>query len=314
MKPRLGISACLLGRTVRWDGGHKRDVYLTEMLAPWVDWVPVCPEVELGLGVPREPIHLVRDGATSRLVATRTGRDLTARMRRLARSRIAQLARENLSGFVVKKDSPSCGMERVRVHRAAGPTRRDGRGMFTRVLMERMPLLPVEEEGRLHDGRLRENFIERVFAYDRWRRFARSRPTVRRLVELHTAHEFQLLAHDPAGHARLGRLVARAKERPLPAVVAEYGTGIMGALARIATPGRHANVLERLLGFFSGRLGPAERAEVVGVIADYRQRIVPLVVPLTLVKHHVRRLDIDYLARQTYLDPHPNELMLRNHV
>jgi uncharacterized protein YbgA (DUF1722 family)/uncharacterized protein YbbK (DUF523 family) len=311
---RVGVSTCLLGEEVRFDGGHKRDAFLTETLGPWVEWVPVCPEVELGLGIPREPIRLEGDPDAPRLVAPKSGRDLTDAMARLARTRVEALARSNLDGYVLKKDSPSCGMERVRVHGAKGPPSRRGVGVFARSLMERLPLLPVEEEGRLHDPRLRENFVERLFVHARWRDFQSARPTRGGLVAFHAAHKLLVLAHAPTAYARLGRVVARAKERPLREVLAEYGAGLMAALAVPATAARHGNVLEHMLGYFSEQLGADERREVVEAIADHRRGLVPLVVPLTLVKHHVRRLGVGYLARQVYLAPHPRELMLRNHA
>jgi uncharacterized protein YbgA (DUF1722 family)/uncharacterized protein YbbK (DUF523 family) len=314
MPIRLGISACLLGHEVRYDGGHKRDAFLTDTLGRWVEWVPVCPEVELGLGIPREPIRLEGDPVRPRLVATRSGTDHTAAMLRLARARTAALVGADLSGYVLKKDSPSCGMERVRMYGRSGTPRRDGVGLFARVLMERLPLLPIEEEGRLRDPGLRENFVERVFAYARWRASLAAGMTRARLVAFHTAHKLLLLAHDPPAYARLGRLVAEVKARPLGQVVADYGARFMRALRTRATPRRHANVLEHMLGYLSDRLSPAERQEVVELIADHRRGLAPLVVPLTLLRHHVRRLEITYLLGQLYLDPHPKELMLRYHV
>jgi uncharacterized protein YbgA (DUF1722 family) len=235
-------------------------------------------------------------------------------MARLARARVDALARLRLDGYVLKKDSPSCGMERVRVFGRGGMPSRNGVGAFARVLLARLPLLPVEEEGRLHDAVLRENFVERLFAYRRWQDFLAARPTRGALVAFHTAHKLTLLAHDPATYRRLGGLVARARERPLRAVLAEYGAGFMAALRVRATPGRHANVLHHMLGYLSPALTPAERRELLDLIDDHRRGLVPLVVPLTLMKHHVRGQDVAYLAGQVYLEPHPKELMLRNHV
>jgi uncharacterized protein YbgA (DUF1722 family)/uncharacterized protein YbbK (DUF523 family) len=314
MRLRVGISACLLGQEVRYDGGHKRDPFLTDTLAQFVEWVPVCPEVELGLGIPRETIRLEGDPDAPRLRAPKSGKDHTTAMQRLARARVGTLARQDLVGYVLKKDSPSCGMERVRVYGDGVPPARSGVGTFARVLMERLPMLPVEEEGRLHDPALRENFVERLFAYARWQAFTTGRPSRAGLVHFHTAHKLTLLAHSPAAYRRLGILVAHAKERPLPDVLADYGDAFMTALRVRATPARHANVLEHVLGYFSKELTAMERQEMVDVIADHRHELVPLIVPLTLVKHHVRRLGIAYLEGQTYLDPHPKELMLRNHV
>lgn len=312
---RVGISSCLLGREVRWDGGHKRDAFLTGLLAPFVEWVPVCPEVEVGLGIPREPVHLVREEGGLRMVAERSGRDLTAAMEHFARGRVAELAKLDLSGYVLKKDSPSCGMERVKVRPAAGgPPRRDGRGLFAEALLAADPTLPVEEEGRLHDPVLRESWVERVFARRRLRSFFAGRWTRGGLVRFHTAHKLQLLAHGPAGYRELGRLVAEAKTVPRDELARRYTEGFMTALAGRATPARHQNVLEHALGHFKKRLDARTRAAILREIHDYRRGLVPLVVPLTLIRHHVERLDVDYLAGQVYLEPHPRELMLRNHV
>ncbi len=310
---RIGISSCLLGNKVRYDGGHKKDAFATGLLDGFVTFVPVCPEVELGLGTPRETIRLQRDGDKVRLVAPKSGKDHTAAMRRLAEVRIAELAKLDLSGFILKKDSPSCGMERVRVWGGAAPSR-NGRGAFASVLLDRMPLLPVEEEGRLNDLRLRENWVERVFAYRRVRTLFAGRWTVGDLVAFHAAEKLLVLAHDPDAYRRLGRLVANAKGSPRHEVSRTYAETYMAALARLATRGRHANVLQHVLGHFRRVLDAADRHELEGIVADYARGLVPLVVPLTLVRHHVRRHGLAYLAGQAYLDPDPKELSLRNHV
>jgi uncharacterized protein YbgA (DUF1722 family)/uncharacterized protein YbbK (DUF523 family) len=314
-KPRIGVSSCLLGRKVRYDGEHKRDAFLADVLSPFVEWVPVCPELELGLGVPREPIRLVGRPSAPRLVAERSGKDHTDPMRVFAEGRVAELEALDLSGFVLKKDSPSCGMERVQVHPLrGGPPRRVGRGAFAAVLIDRMPLLPVEEEGRLHDPALRESFVERVFAYTRWKE-TRARGSSRaHLVRFHTAHELALLAHSPAAYRSLGRLVAEVARRPLRQTLDAYGQGFMEALRVPSTRGRHANVLGQMLGHFRGLLDPDDRRELEGVVRDYQRGHVPLVVPLTLFRHHVRRCGVAWLSDQVYLDPDPRELMLRNHV
>ena len=315
-KLRVGASACLLGRKVRYDGQHKRDAFLVEVLDPFVEWVPVCPELELGLGVPREPIRLVGDPAAPRLVAEKSGRDLTGAMRKLAEARVAELEKLDLAGYVTKKDSPSCGMERVRVHpERKGPPRREGVGAFVRVLLERQPLLPVEEEGRLHDPALRESFVERLFAYARWKAAVAAGLRRGDLVAFHTAHTLALLAHSPAAYRRLGALVGTmAPKGSIRGVVDAYGRGFMEALRVPATRGRHTNVLQHVTGYFRDVLPPADRKELEEVVADYARGLVPLVVPQTLVRHHVRRHGVAYLAGQTYLDPDPKELMLRNHV
>lgn len=309
---RVGASTCLLGQHVRYDGGHKKDPFVTGSLARFVAFVPVCPEVELGLGTPRESVRLVRLGDGVRMVGHRSGTDHTDAMRRWAEGRVRELEGEDLCGYVLKKDSPSCGMERVKVY-AKGPAARTGRGLFAEALMERMPLLPVEEEGRLNDPRLRENFIERVFAYRRLKDLLGSRWTLGDLVRFHTAEKLLVLAHDPAAYRALGRLVAAAKGRPRAEVAREYGQAFMRGLAKLATPGKHANVLQHMAGFFKD-LPLEERRELHEAIADYRHGLVPLVVPLTLLGHHVRRHGVAWLQSQSYLQPHPKELMLRNHV
>jgi uncharacterized protein YbgA (DUF1722 family)/uncharacterized protein YbbK (DUF523 family) len=312
-KLRLGVSACLMGERVRYDGGHKRDPFLTETLAPFVEWVPVCPELEIGLGVPRDTLRLVGEPRAPRLVVERTGEDLTPAMQRFARRRLDDLAALELDGYVLKRASPSCGLFRVRVYGEGGVAGAVGRGIFASALVERFPALPVEEEGRLSDPVLRENFIERVFAMARWRAFLARRPRARDLVAFHAAHKLAVLAHSPVHYARLGRLVAAARA-VARSTLEEYARVLMEALAIRATPARHVNVLQHVAGFFKRRLDVDERVELREIIEEYRQGLVPLVVPLTLIRHHVRRLAIAYLREQVYLSPHPKELMLRNHV
>ncbi len=313
---RLGVSACLLGRNVRYDGQHKRSALLVDVLGPFVEWVPVCPEVEVGMGVPREPIRLVGSAAAPRLVAERTGKDHTDAMLRFAEARVRALEPLGLDGWVTKKDSPSCGLERVRVHGArGGPPRRDGVGLFVRVLVDRMPLLPVEEEGRLEDPALRESFVERIFAYARWKA---ARAGMRRgdLVRFHAAHKLALLAHRPAAYRALGALVAGVGRGAVATTADAYAARFMAALKVPATRGRHANVLQHAAGYLAALLDRDDRRELTGAIADYARGRAPRVVPLTLLRHHVRRhagaRGIDWLAGQSYLDPDPEELMLRN--
>jgi len=312
---RIGVSACLLGKKVRYDGQHKRDAFLTETLDPFVEWVPVCPELELGLGVPREPVRLVGRPEAPRLVAERSGADHTEAMRAFAEARVAALGKEGLAGFITKKDSPSCGMERVRVHPArGGPPRREGVGAFLRVLRERLPLLPVEEEGRLHDPALRESFVERVYAHARFQAAVAEGMTRGKLVAFHTAHKLLLLAHSPAAYRRLGALVGGLGRGSLAEAVAAYGAGLMDALRVPATRGRHANVLHHALGYFREFLPADDRQELQAIVGDYARGLLPLVVPLTLLRHHLRRHQVEYLAGQVYLDPDPRELCLKNHV
>jgi uncharacterized protein YbgA (DUF1722 family)/uncharacterized protein YbbK (DUF523 family) len=312
------VSACLLGAKVRFDGQHKRDAFLNEGLAPFVTWVSVCPEVEVGMGIPRPPVRLVRGPAgRSLMLAAPDDADWTDRMEALAAKRAEALARDDLSGFVLKSKSPSCGMERVKLYDAPdakGPAKRAGVGLFAAALMRRLPNLPVEEEGRLCDADLRENFLERVFAYARVRRLWTTRWTVGTLVTFHTAHKMQLLAHSTDGYRALGRLVAAAKSLPRAELRERYEADFMAVLAKAATRGRHTNVLQHMLGHLRPSLEDAGKAELLALIDDYRRGLVPLIVPVTLLRHHVNRLGVPYLAGQTYLEPHPKELMLRNHA
>ena len=315
---RIGVSSCLLGERVRHDGGHKRDAYLVETLGQLVEWVPVCPEAEVGLGTPREPIRLVRDAGRHdgvRLVS-RSGVRLTGRMRRFARDRLRALAKADLSGYILKKDSPSCGMERVKVWTGedSRSSERNGRGIFAAELLRQYPNLPVEEEGRLHDPALRENFFERVFAYRRLRSLFSSRWNVGALVQWHTAQKLALMAHSPVRYRELGRLVAEAREIPRAELGRRYEDEFMTAVRTRATRARHTNALMHAMGHFKRRIDEASRDELLAVLEDYRRGLVPRIVPLTLARHHARRLEVDYLLGQTYLNPHPKELALLNHV
>jgi uncharacterized protein YbgA (DUF1722 family)/uncharacterized protein YbbK (DUF523 family) len=312
---RIGVSACLLGQEVRFDGGHKRNDFLTGTLGDFVEFVAVCPEVDIGLGIPRESLRLVRDDSGAvRMVANKSGADVTDTMSAYAERRAAALERDDLSGYVLKKDSPSCGMERVRIYGRSGMPMRDGRGLFAEALIRRLPNLPVEEEGRLNDPNLRENFIERVFAYHRMRALCASRWTAGALVAFHTAHKLTLMAHSPRAYAELGRLVADSKRIERAELRERYSLQFMRALKKLATPARHVNVMQHIAGYLQERCDADSRRELMEVIEEYRRAAVPLVVPLTLIRHWVRRFDIAYLKGQTYLEPHPRELMLRNHV
>lgn len=311
---RIGISSCLLGEKVRFDGGHKRDAFIVDTLGRFFQWVPVCPEMEIGLGAPRETLRLEGHLDTPRLVTQKTRCDLTETMQRYATDRVNELSNLQLHGYILKKNSPSCGMERVRVYSPQGSPLHKGRGLFARVLIDRFPLLPVEEEGRLQDMRLRENFIERVFAYARWHELLAGQPAARDLVGFHTRHKLTLMAHSRRHNQALGRLTAQAGKTPMDELLAAYGETFMAALAVKATPKKHANVLYHLLGYLKKHLDATDKEELIAHIEAYRQEQLPLVVPLTLLQHHLRRHPVAWVAEQTYLHPYPAELMLRNHV
>lgn len=311
---RIGISSCLLGEKVRFDGGHKRDAFIVDTLGKFFTWFPVCPEMEIGLGTPRETLRLQGTLDAPRLIAATSHNDLTESMLHYADNRVRDLTELNLHGYILKKNSPSCGMERVRVYNPQGSPLRKGRGLFAKALIDHCPLLPVEEEGRLQDMRLRENFIERVFAYYRWQEMLAAQPTAADLVRFHTQHKLTLMAHSRRHYQTLGRLTAQSGIHDLPELLNAYGETFMTALAVEATPKKHANVLYHLLGYLKQRIDTADKEEMIMLIEAYRQEQVPLIVPLTLLQHHFRRHPLPWVGEQTYMHPYPAELMLRNHV
>lgn len=307
---RIGVSACLLGHEVRWNGGHKRDPWITGTLGRWFDWVPVCPEEEIGLGTPREPLRLEGDPKAPRLVFRETRGDLTGRMRDYAAVRAGRLAGLDLSGYILKSDSPSCGMERVPVYGSGAQAVKRGVGLFAAALRARLPLLPIEEEGRLRDPGLRENFIERVFAHRRLLDLFEERASARRLMEFHMRHKFQLLAHSPVQYRALGRIAAEAHSTPAERR-ARYAWLFMTALQGRATPKKHANVMQHIMGHLKNRLDGDDKRELLAAIDDCRRERTPPAVPLALLKHHLRKLAVPYVSDQVYLDPPPGEMMLR---
>jgi len=314
MKLKLGVSSCLLGNNVRYDGGHAHDRYLTDTLGRYVEYVPVCPEVECGLSVPREAMRLVGDVNNPRLMTVQSGKDYTDAMVRWARKRVRELEQNNLCGFIFKSKSPSSGMERVKVYDEHGVPAKKGVGLFARTFMEHFPLLPVEDEGRLHDPVLRENFIERIFVYNRWQALLEEKKKVAAVVDFHTRHKLLILSHSPAHYQTMGRLVAQAKTMPLSRLYAEYQSLLMESLKIKATLRKNCNVLLHMMGYFKEQLSADEKQELLEIINQYRQSIVPLIVPITLINHFVRKYDQPYLKNQYYLQPHPAELQLRNHV
>jgi len=313
-KIKLGVSSCLLGEKVRFDGGHKLDHFLTDTLGAYVDWVLVCPEVESGLLVPREAMHLVGDAEAPRLVTIRTGVDHTSRMRQWAKQKVTALVAEDLCGFVFKSRSPSSGMRGVKIYSPEGIPISTGSGIFAKAFQDRFPLLPVEDEGRLHDPGLRENFIERVFVYKRWQEFMASDRTISGLVSFHTSHKLLVMAHSPKHYSALGKLVADPKQYKREELFERYCATLMEGLRFLATIRKNTNVLQHMAGYFKQQLSPDEKKELQDVIAIYRQELVPLIVPITLLQHFVRKYNAEYLKQQAYLNPHPLELMLRNHV
>jgi len=313
-KVKLGISACLLGQKVRHDGGHKLDRFITWTMGQFLEFVPVCPEVECGLGVPREAMHLVAAPDGPRLVTVRTRVDHTERMLTWARRRLAELEQEELWGFIFKSGSPSSGLEKVKVYSGQGKTVKTGVGLFAREFIQHFPLLPAVDDERLHDPAQRENFVTRLFTLKRWRDTLASGLTPGKLVDFHTRHKLLLMSHSPEHYQILGKLVARLKDRPLREVAAQYQTLLMEALHRKATAKKNANVLLHLAGYFKKNLSPAEKAGILEVIGEYQKGNLPLLVPVTLFHHLAQKYGQTYLKEQYYLNPPPLELKLRCHV
>jgi uncharacterized protein YbgA (DUF1722 family)/uncharacterized protein YbbK (DUF523 family) len=313
-KIKLGISTCLLGENVRYDGGHKLDRFLTDTLGQYVEYLPVCPELECGLGVPRESMHLEGDPAFPRLVTIRTKQDLTDRMVRWAERRVSELEKEDLCGFIFKSDSPSSGMERIKVYTDKGMPVKKGVGIFAGIFMNHFPLLPVEDEGRLQDPEIRENFIERIFTLKRWREVSAKKEGPGKVVDFHTRHKLLILSHSPKHYQAMGKLVSRMKDLPLPELYRQYQNLLMESLQIKTTPKKNANVCQHMMGYFREQLSSGEKKELLEVIDHYRESYLPLIVPLTLINHYVHKYDQPYLKQQVYLNPHPLELRLRNHV
>ena len=309
----VGISSCLLGESVRYDGGHKRNAYLVDELGKFFEYVPYCPEVAIGLGTPRPPIRLSGDASSPRAVGIKDPRiDVTDELAGYADSVVAKAPR--LCGYVFKRGSPSCGMQRVKVYDASGMPGGTASGIYAGTIMRAFPTLPMEEEGRLSDAVLRESFVARVYVYDRWQRASGTGMTAAKLVDFHTRHKFLLLSHSEVHYRQLGRLVADAGNRDIESLSREYFAALMDGLRRRATRRRHSNVLQHIVGFLKRSIDTGDKAELTAVIDEYRSGSVPLIVPMKLIGHHFRRHPDDYMALQVYLEPYPAELGLRNHL
>jgi len=310
-KIEIGISSCLLGQEVRHDGGHKRNAWILNTLSSYFEFRPLCPELAIGMGVPRPTIRLIKQDKVIRLVGSKdTDLDVTDEMNRFSDQAVSGL--DDLSGYILKKDSPSCGMERVRIYNEKGIPEKNGSGLFAARLMEAHPNLPIEEEGRLMDPVLRENFIERVFVYFRWQKLLHAGLTVKELMEFHAAHKFNLLAHNESIYRELGPLVAQATPENLEAIAEQYINMLMKGMKKPATRKRHTNVLMHVMGFLKNALSSDDKQELLDILEQYRLGRVPLIVPITLLRHHLRREPHPYIEKQYYMKPYPEELMLRN--
>ncbi|MBN1931325.1 MAG: DUF523 and DUF1722 domain-containing protein [Desulfobacterales bacterium] len=311
---KLGISACLLGEKVRYDGGHKLDRFLTDTLGKYVQYLPVCPEVECGFPIPREALQLMGDFEAPMFVTTKTGVDYTDRVIQWSEKRVGEIEKENLCGFIFKSKSPSCGMERVKVYTENKIPLKKGEGIFAGIFMKHFPLIPVEEEGRLHDPILRENFIERIFTLKRWRENIAENRGVGKIVNFHTRHKLLILSHSPKYYRQMGSLVAHGAEISTKQLYDQYEILLMEALKLKTTLKKHMNVMQHIMGYFKKQLSTDEKQELIEIIEQYRESYIPLIVPITLINHYVRKYDQPYLKKQVYLHPHPIALKLRNHV
>ena len=316
-KIKIGASTCLLGEKVGYDGNHSHDRYLTQTLSLFVDYVPVCPEVECGMPIPRESVRLVGDPAAPRLVTRNTQEDKTKMMTDWIPGKLAALEKEKLCGFIFKSKSPSSGLYRIRVYGDDGKVRKTGTGMFAKAFCEHFPRIPVEEAGRLNDPQLRENFIEKIFALRRWRQVIEEQKNLGGLVAFHTQNKLLILSHSQADYRQMGKLVATGKEviakQGVQALFDQYEILLLKSLDLKTTPKKNINVLMHILGYFKKNLSADEKQEMLSLFEQYRQGYVPLVVPLTMVNHYVRKYDQPWLKDQTYLNPHPFELKLRNY-
>ena len=314
-KIRIGVSSCLIGEKVRWNGDHKQDRYVREILSRYFEYIPVCPEMEVGMGVPRETVALYGDPEKPSMISKKTQTDWTKPMGKYIKSRINTLSADDLCGYIFKSKSPSCGISRVPLYSEFGSHKvKHGPGMFANAFINSFPLVPTEDEGRLNDPRIRENFIVRVFSFKRFNRLLNEKFSLGKWVKFHTQHKFLLLAHSRKHYDDLGELVAHSKTiKPLE-LKKKYGKLFMEALTSKSTPKKNTDVLLHMMGFLKKLLTKIEKEDILSTIEDYRSEILPLIVPVTLIRHQVKKHNIEYLHDQVYLNPHPKELMLLNHV
>ncbi|MFT6751659.1 MAG: hypothetical protein ACI9VI_002477 [Candidatus Azotimanducaceae bacterium] len=307
---RIGISSCLLGENVRFDSGHKKNAYITGTLSEHFDFVPFCPEVEIGLGTPREPIRLVNIDNETRCVGSKNSElDVTEKLYDIAEKQ--KEWHQGLCGYILKKDSPSCGMDRVRLYKNDMPSR-TGVGLYAKQLMKNFPHLPIEEEGRLGDARLRENFIQRVYIYSRWKIMSQQSITIASLQAFHASHKYIFMSHDQNAAKALGAQLSGNQTEQLQIISSRYFGDMMSLLKVIATKKNHVNTLQHLQGYLKKHLDAEDKQELTSIIKEYHQGLLPIIVPITLLRHHFRRHPNDYISNSFYMSPHPSELMLLN--
>lgn len=311
-KIAIGISSCLLGERVRFDSGHKNNTYITKTLSEYFEFQPFCPEVSIGLGIPREPIRLVSDKMDGevRCIGTKNSAlDVTVQLNECAENQLHWIL--GLSGYIFKKDSPSCGMERVKVYHNNNP-RRSGIGIYAAVILEKIPNLPTEEEGRLGDARLRENFIKRVFIYKRWQNLIKTQPSKNALVEFHARHKLIFMSHSQTQTRELGQLVGQIGNIETQEYCDQYISKATDIIRKPANSKNHTNVLKHIQGYLKRKLDAEDKQELEHTIEQYRLGYLPLIVPITILRHHFRKSPDAYIDQSYYMQPHPRELMLQN--
>ncbi|MFT5219749.1 MAG: hypothetical protein ACI9LO_001867 [Planctomycetota bacterium] len=306
----VGISSCLIGERVRFDGGHKQSRYIMDTLGEYFEFRSFCPEMAIGMGVPRQPIRLINDQQRVEAVGVKdTSINVTDQLLQIADQQRGW--HQQMFGYIVKKGSPSCGMERVKIYVNGNPQQQGG-GLYTQTMMENFPNLPVEEEGRLGDLRLRENFIKRVFTYKRWQDMVDQGLGWGALTDFHARHKLILYSHNQDLGRQLGKELSVAREQPIEDFAAHYLANLMTILKITAKPANHVNVLEHIRGYLKHELDKDDKQELSESIENYRLGLLPLIVPITLLRHHFRKHPNDYIERSYYMQPHPGELMLLN--
>ncbi len=314
MKIKVGISSCLLGNEVRFDGGHKHSRLCTDSLSHYFQFIPECPEVSSGMSIPRKPIRLVGDIDDPSVVAVNDSSiDYTEQLETFSQNKVKQL--DALCGYIFMQKSPSCGVFRVKVYQEGGqPAAAPGRGIYAKAVMEAYPLLPVEESGRLEDPVLRESFITRVYAYHNWQQLKKKGLSYKAIIQFHASYKYCLMARSPSNYVEPGRLLADAGNHNIDELATRYFSLLMDNLSVLATRKTHANVLMHLQGYLKKVLSAKEKKELSNIIEQYRNDQVPLIVPITLLKHHFNNHPDPYIAQQAYLQPYPDDLSLRNAI
>jgi len=313
-KINIGISACLVGQKVRYNGDGLRPHLINDLFAGYFNYIPFCPEVGIGMDVPHETIRLEKKDNEIRLRSSSGENDYTDKMLDYSATKTEALSHLQISGFILKKDSPTCGLERVKIYGNGGVPDKSGVGMFASALRAKFPLFPMEEEGRLNDIRLRERFIEHVFAFRRLQDFLEDSPNLGKLMAFHTGHKMQLMAHNPEKYRRLGHAVANAKKEDLSSFLAEYSTTFLEIMATAVSHKKQTDVLYHMFGFFKKIISSSEKQEFMRLVEQYKKQMIPMIVPITMLRHYLQKYPQPWLQAQVFFDPYPEEMLLRSYL